>query len=71
MDKTERTFTVHDGDATPAPKAGTGHYFDQAIFDMHYVLLSARAQRMADAPDWADGAFDVDAQGNVTLRAVR
>lgn len=63
-----RDFKVHDGERPPAPAAGTGHYFDQAIFDIHYRLLSARAQRMAEGEDWRDGAFEVDAQGNVTLK---
>jgi hypothetical protein len=64
-------FTVHAGDPPPAPGAGTGHYFDQTVFDMHYRLLSARAQRMAEGADWSGGAFEVDTLGNVTLKAIR
>lgn len=64
----KRTLTVHDGERPPAPAAGTGHYFDQAVFDIHYRLLSDRARRMAEAEDWRGGAFEVDAQGNVTLK---
>ena len=66
-----RKFTVLDNALPPAPEAGSGHYFDQTVFDMHYRLLSLRAQRMAEGEDWSDGGFDVDAQGNVTLRVAR
>lgn len=71
MVRDRRDFTVHAGDPPPAPSSGTGHYFDQTVFDMHYRLLSARAQRMAEGEDWSGGAFEVDALGNVTLKAVR
>lgn len=67
MSGTKPRFTVHDGDAPPAPQAGTGHYFDQTIFDMHYRLLALRAQRMAGSAPFEDTGFTVDEQGNVTL----
>lgn len=71
MVRDRRDFTVHECEPPPAPEARTGHYFDQAVFDMHYRLLSARARHMSDVESWSDGAFDVDAEGNVTLKAVR
>ena len=44
---------------------GPGRYFDQAVFDLHFVLLSANARRMADATDLP---FTVDRDGRVTLK---
>ncbi|MEY4873201.1 MAG: hypothetical protein RLZZ563_2531 [Pseudomonadota bacterium] len=52
--------------AAPAPVGiGPGRYFDQTVFDLHFVLLSAHARRMADA---TDHPFSVDRDGRVTLR---
>ena len=42
-----------------------GRYFDQAVFDLHFALLSAHARRMADATDLP---FSVDRDGQVTLK---
>ncbi|MBU9699424.1 hypothetical protein GU927_016375 [Rhodobacteraceae bacterium HSP-20] len=78
-----REFMVLEGDAPPAPEAGPkagpdagpdagmGHYFDQSVFDLHYRLLAAKAQRLALEARFDAEGFAVDAQGNVTLKAVR
>lgn len=66
-----KSLTVHEGDLPPAPEAGTGHYFDQAVFDLHYRKLALKAQRMALEADMAEAGFEVDAEGRVTLKSVR
>lgn len=55
----------------PADPQAAGHYFDQAIFDLHYLLLSARAERLAAHGEFEDLPFSVDRLGNVTLRLRR
>lgn len=45
--------------------AGPGRYFDQAVFDLHFVLLSARARRLAAETELP---FSVDQDGRVTLK---
>jgi len=64
-------LTILDGDAAPAAERAEGHYFDQAIFDLHYRHLSLKAERMAIEADLAAAGIEVDATGKVTLKAVR
>lgn len=71
MTDPKRDFTVHDGTLAPAPTAGEGHYFDQTIFDLHYRLLAARAQRLSLEASLAATGFDVDVLVNVTLKLAR
>ncbi len=66
-----RKLTVVDGTAAPAPGKGEGHYFDQAVFDLHYRQLSLKAQRLALEADLAAAGIEVDADGKVTLRTVK
>lgn len=49
-----------------ADVGGPGRYFDQTLFDLHFVLLAARARRMAAD---MDQPFSVDPSGRVTLTA--
>lgn len=49
-----------------ASVGGKGRYFDQTLFDLHFVLLAARARRMAAD---MDQPFSVDPSGRVTLTA--
>jgi hypothetical protein len=49
-----------------ADVGGPGRYFDQTLFDLHFVLLAARARRMAAD---MDQPFSVDPSGQVTLTA--
>lgn len=45
--------------------AGPGRYFDQAVFDLHFVLLAAHARRLATDEVLP---FTVDLEGRVTLK---
>jgi hypothetical protein len=62
----------HSDDATTcvafsqSDAEGPGRYFDQTLFDLHFVLLAARARRMAAE---MDQPFSVDPSGKVTLKA--
>lgn len=60
-------FDMIDGGAAD-PKPTVGHYFDQAVFDLNYVLLMARARRL-DVLEEAEALFSVDRNGKVALRA--
>jgi hypothetical protein len=52
--------------ASNQPDAGgPGRYFDQTLFDLHFVLLAARARRLAAD---MDQPFSVDPSGRVTLK---
>lgn len=68
MDKAK--VTVIEGAGAAMTSTGTGHYFDQAVFDLHYLRLSMRAQRLALEAEMASAGIEVDAAGRVTLKAV-
>lgn len=43
-------------------------YFDQALFDLHYHLLTVRTQGLPPVPNPEDYGVTVDRNGNVTRR---
>lgn len=65
MSKTQNSAMA----AQPADASGAdvGHYFDQAVFDLHYKLQIMRARAMLLQAEQRK-LFEVDEQGNVLIK---